>query len=76
MTARRRLRAALLLGTATALAACEPSLLPLGPPQGTVSGTSTLVGCDRAAEVVVVTADTHLDPACTYTGGFEITAST
>jgi parallel beta-helix repeat protein len=69
-----RLRAALLLGT-LALAACDPRL-PLGDePVGTPSGGSQLIGCDRAAEVVVLTADAHLDPACTYTGGFEITGS-
>lgn len=58
-----------------ALAGCRP-LLPLGDePIGQPSPSSELVGCDRAAELVVLTADAHLDPGCTYTGGFEITAS-
>jgi parallel beta-helix repeat protein len=52
---------------AAALAACEP----LPPPEA----GSTLVGCDRAGERVQVTADTHLDPACTYTEGLDVTAS-
>jgi len=36
---------------------------------------SQLIGCDQAADRVVVTASAHLDPACTYTGGFEISTS-
>lgn len=52
-----------------ALVACEPPTLP--PP----ATSSTLIGCDRAATRVVVAASSHLDPACTYTGGFDITAS-
>ena len=35
----------------------------------------TLVGCDQAAVRVQVTTDTVLDPSCTYTAGFDITAS-
>jgi parallel beta-helix repeat protein len=52
-----------------ALVACEPE--PLPPP----SGDSVLVGCDRADERVVLTSSAHLDPACTYTAGVDITAS-
>jgi parallel beta-helix repeat protein len=51
------------------LVACEPEPLP-PPGEGSV-----LVGCDRAGERVVLTVSSHLDPACTYTAGFDITAS-
>lgn len=44
---------------------------PLPPP----APGSVLVGCGQAATRLALTADTHLDPACTYTAGFEITAS-
>jgi parallel beta-helix repeat protein len=51
----------------TALLACEP----LPPP----AEGSVLVGCDRADERVQVTVTSHLDPACTYTAGLDITTS-
>ena len=53
-----------------AVAACEPPP-PLPPP----GDGSVLVGCDRADERVEITVSSHLDPACTYTLGFDITAS-
>ena len=34
-----------------------------------------VIGCAHAAERVQVSADAQLDPSCTYTGGFDITAS-
>lgn len=34
-----------------------------------------VVGCDRAAQLVELTASAALDPACVYTGGFKITRS-
>jgi hypothetical protein len=34
-----------------------------------------LAGCDQADQHLVITVDTVLDPACTYTRGIEITAS-
>lgn len=72
---RRALRAVLVALVAVSASACQP-LLPLGDePIGQPSATSELIGCDRAAELVVLTADAHLDPDCTYTGGFEVTAS-
>jgi parallel beta-helix repeat protein len=49
------------------LVACEP----LPPP----AEGSTLLGCDRAGERLVVTESSHLDPACTYTLGLDVTAS-
>jgi parallel beta-helix repeat protein len=36
---------------------------------------TTVIGCDQAAVRVEITADRVLDPACTYTAGFDITAS-
>ena len=51
----------------TAGVACEP----LPPP----AEGSALIGCDRAGERVHVTQTSHLDPACTYPLGFDITAS-
>jgi len=51
----------------TAGAACEP----LPPP----AGGSVLIGCDRAGERVQVATTSHLDPTCTYTLGFDVTAS-
>ena len=49
--------------------ACKPVPLPLP------GGGSTLIGCDRAAERIAVTADAHLDPSCTYTAGLDISTS-
>jgi len=49
------------------LAACEP----LPPPEA----GSELIGCDRADERVQITATSHLDPACIYTRGFDISTS-
>lgn len=51
---------------AALLQACE--LSPLDP-------GSELIDCSRAAERVEITRDSHLDPACVYTGGFEISTS-
>jgi parallel beta-helix repeat protein len=53
-----------------AVAACEPPP-PLPPP----GDGSVLVGCDRADERIEITVSSHLDPRCTYTLGFDITAS-
>lgn len=48
--------------------AIDPLVGPLDP-------ASQLLGCDRSAERLVVTVPSHLDPACTYTRGVDITAS-
>ena len=61
--------AALLLATA-----CQPTL-PAGVPIGVPAPGSTLVGCDVADTFVTISADAHLDPACTYTRGIEVVAS-
>jgi parallel beta-helix repeat protein len=63
-----RVAAAVVAATALVGAvACEP----LPPPEE----GSVLVGCDRAAERIVLTATSHLDPACVYTAGIDIVAS-
>ena len=48
------------------LVACQPLPLP--------DASSTLVGCDQASSVVVLTETSHLDPSCTY-AGIEIATS-
>lgn len=65
---RYRIRAgrSVLILVLAALAGCELSELDPG---------SQLIGCDRAAERTVITRDSHLDPSCVYTGGFEISTS-
>jgi hypothetical protein len=42
---------------------------------GNVAPGSQLVGCDQADQRITVAVTTHLDPACVYTLGFEVTAS-
>lgn len=56
---------ALLLAVAAVIAS-------LGP---TAEASAEVVGCDRAAEQVVVSGAVELDPACTYTGGLVVTDS-
>lgn len=59
----------------TALVVAAFALGLPGCPPGSPAPGSRLVGCERAAERVVLDADAHLDPSCVYTGGFEIPAS-
>ena len=58
-------------------AACTPPRQdnPINPVVGALDPGSQLIGCDQAAQRVVVTVPSHLDPSCTYTRGFDITAS-
>jgi parallel beta-helix repeat protein len=58
---------AVLVVAVTAGVACEP----LPPP----AEGSQLIGCDRAGDRVEVTVTSHLDPACTYTRGLDVTGS-
>ena len=44
---------------------------PIPPPTG---GSSDLIPCSAAGQDHVVVANAHLDPSCTYTGRFRITA--
>lgn len=60
---------ATVLAAVAVLAACEPVALP--PP----GAGSVLIGCDRAGDRIAVTADSHLDPSCTYTAGIDISTS-
>ncbi len=73
---RTTLVALVVLGT-TLLGACQPPYVPraVAPLLGAPAPGSTLVGCDQAATVVVLTADAHLDPSCSYTRGVEIHTS-
>ena len=51
-------------------------LIPVGPAAAEpVVGAVAAIGCSQAAVRNVVTVSSDLDPACTYTGGFDITAS-
>jgi parallel beta-helix repeat protein len=56
---------------------CVPAIeeTPLPSLVGELDPASTPIGCDRAAERVTLLASAHLDPACTYSGGFELRAS-
>lgn len=66
-----------LAGAVVLVAACDPVYeeRPVSPLVGSPAASSQLAGCDRADSVVVATADTHLDPACTYSKGIEVRAS-
>ncbi len=46
-----------------------------GPSTGASAVSGTPIACARAAERITVTSSADLDPSCTYTGGFDITAS-
>jgi Right handed beta helix region len=48
---------------------------PVQPEPATVDPDSQLIGCDQAALRITVTVSSHLDAACTYTGGFDISTS-
>jgi parallel beta-helix repeat protein len=75
----RRLRGGAVAATIALViaAGCVPPAAEraVDPAPPTVDPGSQLIGCDQAAARVVVTASAHLDPACTYTGGFDVTAS-
>ncbi|MCW5891176.1 MAG: right-handed parallel beta-helix repeat-containing protein [bacterium] len=59
-----------------ALLSCTAALAALAPrPAAAVDPGSQLVTCDRANQVVTLTATSHLDPSCTWTRGVEIVAS-
>ena len=53
------------------------ALVPFGPAgaETAAGSTATVIPCSAAATRTVVTVSSDLDPACTYTGGFDITAS-
>jgi len=67
---RRRIAAGLaaLVVTGTGLVAAAPAGAARAP-------RPAVIGCDRAATRVQVTASVVLDPSCTYTGGFDVRAS-
>lgn len=49
--------------------------LPLLVGGGTAPVGAAVIGCNQASSVLVLTGDTELDPACTYTGGIRIAMS-
>jgi hypothetical protein len=71
----------LAVGLGLTATACDPP----GPPPvqqqpltdlvGELDPASQLVGCDQAGNAITITASSHLDPSCTYTGGVTVTAS-
>ena len=77
-TPARRLPVAALFVTMAVLAVgCRPvaverpiDLVGEGP-----AATSVLIGCDQATGPILVTATSHLDPACTYAGPVTISTS-
>lgn len=56
-------------------APAPPATSRRGPQATDLAPGSVLVPCSQAAVRVQVTADRHLDPTCTYTAGFDLTAS-
>lgn len=60
------IRLSLVVAIAALLQACK--LSPLAP-------GSQLIDCSRAGERIEITRDSHLDPSCVYTGGFDIATS-
>ncbi len=59
------------LGVTLAMLCLAAGACQLAPP----AAGSVLIGCDQAANRVAVTVTSHLDPTCTYTAGFDVTAS-
>jgi parallel beta-helix repeat protein len=68
---------AVLAVVAAAFTGCRPVLVErtIGVLSGPLASTSVLLGCDQAAQKLVITTTSHLDPSCTYTGGVEIATS-
>jgi parallel beta-helix repeat protein len=60
-----------LVGVAGLLLGASPAPVQALPGR-TAAGT---IDCSQAADRIEITADAELDPSCTYTGGFDITAS-
>ncbi len=75
---RIRAMGAVVVGLALLVAAgCAPPYVeqPVDPSPTTVDAGSRLIGCDQASERILVSQSSHLDPSCTYTGGFDISTS-
>ncbi len=72
-------RVAITVALAVMLGFAAPFPLAAVPASASAPGSTASVGapvpCDRAAERITLTASADLDPSCTYTGGFDITAS-
>jgi hypothetical protein len=61
--------------TVAATAALLSAGLGVAPAAAADPVPRAVIGCDQAASRVTVTVSSVLDPSCTYTGGFDITAS-
>lgn len=61
-------------GVAVLIAGAAAAASLVGVPRA-ASADPVLVGCDQAAVRVQITADSVLDPSCTYTAGFDISTS-
>ncbi|MGN6694225.1 MAG: right-handed parallel beta-helix repeat-containing protein [Aquihabitans sp.] len=61
-------------GVAILLALGAAGLSPTAAPRP-AGAAAVEIGCDQAAVRVQITADSVLDPSCTYTAGFDITTS-
>ena len=62
---RQRRHMRLVAAVAVLIVAATACQLPLPAPG------SVLIGCDQASQQVAVSVTSHLDPDCTYTGGFD-----
>jgi hypothetical protein len=62
-------------GALVAAGCVPPRQSPINPVTDPPVPGSQLIGCDRAAERLIVSVDSHLDPSCDYTGGADVTAS-
>lgn len=60
------------IGGAMATAALAAGLLALAPAP---TASAAVIDCSQAGVRTILTASAELDPSCTYTAGFEITAS-
>ncbi len=69
---RRLILAFAILTAALASAGLESTQTPA---LAAVDPSSTLIGCERAADNIAITATSHLDPTCTYTGRFRVESS-
>lgn len=71
----RRWALVLVVGACVLAACAPPHPSPPVDPVGDLDPGSQLVGCDQAAQRILVSGVVHLDPSCTYTRGIDIRTS-